>query len=85
MSPGNTPSPTPPKLLDQVRDRVRLKHYNIRTKKQYVQGVNRFILFHGKRHPRVMGATEVGAIFTHLAVEGDISARCACLGSFACE
>jgi len=43
------PAPTPPKLLDQVRDKIRVKHYSIRTETQYVQWIRRFILFHGKR------------------------------------
>jgi integrase len=64
---------TPPKLLDQVRDRIRVKHYSIRTERQYVQWIKRFILFHGKRHPQEMGATEVEAFLTHLAVEGKVS------------
>lgn len=50
----NTPSP---KLLDQVRDLIWAKHYSIRTENQYLQWIRRFILFHGKRHPRDMGGT----------------------------
>ncbi len=71
-----TPPDTPaaPKLLDQVRDRIRVKHYSIRTEHQYVQWIKRFILFHGKRHPRDMGAAEVEAFLTHLAVEGGVAA-----------
>ena len=65
---------TPPKLLDQVRDRIRVKHYSIRTETQYVQWIKRFILFHGKRHPQEMGAAEVEAFLTHLAVDGQVSA-----------
>jgi len=65
---------TPPKLLDQVRDRIRVKHYSIRTETQYVQWIKRFILFHGKRHPQEMGTTEVEAFLTHLAVDGHVSA-----------
>ena len=65
---------TPPKLLDQVRDRIRVKHYSIRTETQYVQWIKRFILFHGKRHPQEMSAAEVEAFLTHLAVEGRVSA-----------
>jgi integron integrase len=65
---------TLPKLLDQVRDRIRVKHYSLRTEKQYVQWIKRFILFHGKRHPQEMGAAEVKAFLTHLAVEGNVSA-----------
>jgi len=64
----------PPKLLDQVRDKIRVRHYSIRTETQYVQWVKRFILFHGKRHPQEMGAVEVEAFLTHLAVEGNVSA-----------
>jgi len=68
------PASPPPKLLAQVRDLIRLKHYSIRTETQYVQWVRRFILFHGKRHPREMGAAEVEAFLTHLAVEGGVAA-----------
>jgi integron integrase len=63
-----------PKLLDQVRDRIRVKHYSIRTETQYVHWIRRFILFHGKRHPRDMGPREMEAFLTHLAVEGRVSA-----------
>ena len=68
------PSQNAPKLLDLLRDRLRLKHYSIRTETQYVQWVRRFILFHGKRHPQEMGAKEVEAFLTHLAVEGRVAA-----------
>jgi integron integrase len=61
-------------LLDQVRERIRVKHYSIRTETQYVQWVRRFILHHGKQHPRDMGAAEVEAFLTHLAVDGHVSA-----------
>jgi integron integrase len=64
----------PPKLLDQVRDKIRVKHYSIRTETQYVQWIKRFILFQGKRHPKDMGAAEVEVFLTHLAVEGGVSA-----------
>jgi integron integrase len=67
-------SAKPPKLLDQVRDRLRVKHYSIRTKTQYVQWIKRFVLFHGKRHPRELGGPEVEAFLTHLAVEGNVAA-----------
>lgn len=67
----NTPSP---KLLDQVRDLIRTKHYSIRTENQYLQWIRRFILFHGKRHPRDMGAPEVEAFLSHLAVSRDVAA-----------
>ena len=64
----------PPKLLDRVRERIRFKHYSIRTEDSYVQWIKRFILFHGKRHPAEMGAVEVEAFLTHLAVEGNVAA-----------
>jgi integron integrase len=63
-----------PKLLDQVRDRLRVKHYSIRTESSYLGWIKRYILFHGKRHPKSMGAAEVEAFLTHLAVEGKVSA-----------
>jgi integron integrase len=74
MQTDNTPLAHPPKLLDQVRDRIRVKHYSIRTETQYVQWVKRFILFHDKTHPRNMGAPEVEAFLTHLAVDGNVAA-----------
>lgn len=74
MPPANTPSAQPPKLLDRVRERIRIKHYSIRTETQYVQWVRRFVLYHGKRHPRDMGAPEVEAFLTHLAVDGQVAA-----------
>jgi len=64
----------PPRLLDQLRDKLRLKHYSIRTEAQYTQWVRRFILFHDKRHPRELGAKEVEMFLTHLAVEGKVAA-----------
>lgn len=74
MSAENTPAPSSPKLLDQLRDRIRVKHYSIRTETQYVQWVRRFILFHDKRHPRDLGAADVEAFLTHLAVGGNVAA-----------
>ncbi|GAB4477318.1 MAG: integron integrase [Elainellaceae cyanobacterium] len=64
----------PKKLLDQVRDAVRLRHYAYRTEETYVQWIRRYILFHNKRHPREMGKPEIEAFLTHLAVEGRVSA-----------
>jgi integron integrase len=74
MGAENTPSsPGSPKLLDQVRARIRAKHYSIRTETQYVQWIKRYILFHNKRHPREMGAAEVNAFLTSLAVQRNVS------------
>jgi site-specific recombinase XerD len=67
--------PTPPKtLLDQVRDSLRVKHYAYRTEESYVQWIQRYILFHNKRHPKDMAESEVQAFLTHLAVEGNVAA-----------
>lgn len=74
MDSSPAPLPAQPKLLDQLRGQVRVKHYSIRTESAYVDWVRRFILFHGKRHPREMGALEVEAFLTHLAAERGVSA-----------
>jgi len=63
-----------PRLLDQMRDRLRTQHYSYRTEQQYLFWVRRFILFHGKRHPRDLGADDVTAFLTHLAVNRRVSA-----------
>ncbi|MGL4407992.1 MAG: integron integrase [Zoogloea sp.] len=62
-----------PRLLDQVRGRIRFKHYSYRTEQAYVDWIRRFILHHGKRHPREMGAAEIEAFLTHLAVVGKVA------------
>ena len=69
-----TSSPTQPKLLDRVRAEIRVKHYSIRTEQAYVDWIKRFIVHFDKRHPRDLGATEVEAFLTHLAVEGQVAA-----------
>ena len=63
-----------PKLLDLVRETLRLKHYALRTEEAYVQWIRRFILFHNKRHPREMGMPEIRAFLTHLATEEHVAA-----------
>jgi len=65
---------TSPKLLDQVRDKLRVKHYAIRTEQTYVDWIKRYIYFHGKTHPKDLGAQDVEAFLTHLAVAGKVSA-----------
>ena len=69
-----TPPPRSPRLLDQVREATRVRHFSIRTEQAYVDWVTRFILFHNKRHPKDMGAAEVSAFLTHLAVERQLAA-----------
>jgi integron integrase len=61
------------KLLDQVRDNLRVKHYSYRTEQTYVEWIRRFILFHHKRHPGEMGTPEIEAFITHLAVERNVA------------
>jgi len=72
------PNPNPPKpekkLLDQLRDQIRLKQYSPRTEKTYIEWVREYILFHNKRHPREMGAVEINQFITHLVVERKASA-----------
>jgi hypothetical protein len=53
----------PPKLMDQVRDRLRIKHYSLRTEMAYSGWIKRYIFFHGKRHPVEMGKNEVEAFY----------------------
>jgi integrase len=75
----STPSPATtqagkPKLLDQVRDAIRARHYSYRTEEAYVGWIKRFILFHGKRHPAEMGPPEITRFLTALAVQRHVSA-----------
>lgn len=63
-----------PRLLDQVREIIRIKHYSIRTEQAYIQRIRRYILYHGKRHPRDMGATEVSAFLSSLAITAKVAA-----------
>ncbi|XPM52647.2 MAG: integron integrase [Leptolyngbya sp. IPPAS B-1204] len=66
--------PRPRKLLDQVRDALRVKHYSYSTEKTYVHWIRRFILFHNKRHPSEMGTPEVTQFLTYLAVNEHVAA-----------
>jgi integron integrase len=62
------------RLLDQVRDAMRLRHLSLRTEVAYCNWIRRFILFHDKRHPREMNAAEITQFLTHLAVDGRVAA-----------
>jgi integron integrase len=62
-------------LLDEVRRVLRVKHYSLRTEQVYVAWIRRFILANGKRHPRDMGAAELEAFLSHLAVQGQVAAN----------
>ena len=65
---------TTPRLLDQVRAAIRVRHYSRRTEDTYVHWVRRSILFHAKRHPTEMGEREITAFLTYLAVEKNVAA-----------
>jgi integron integrase len=67
------PLPQPRKLLDHVRDVLRVNHYSARTEEAYVGWIRRYILYHNKTHPREMGALEVELYLTHLAVGEKVS------------
>ena len=64
----------PQRLLDQVRDAIRRRHYSIRTEATYCDWIRRYILYHGKKHPMDMGAAEIERFLTHLAVAGMVAA-----------
>lgn len=68
------PQSTKPKLLDQLRDRIRLKHYSRRTEEAYLDWAERYILYHNKRHPQEMGKKEVEEFLTFLATERNVAA-----------
>ena len=70
-SPAHAPKP---RLLDQVREAVRAGHYSRRTEKAYIHWIKRYIFFHGKRHPAELGASEVTAFLTSLAVHDKVAA-----------
>ena len=71
---ASNPPPGKPNLLDEIRNAIRVKHYSVRTEEAYVYWSKRFVLFHGKCHPKYMGKKEIGAFLTYLAVEGKVSA-----------
>jgi hypothetical protein len=59
-------SPKPKKLLDQLRDAIRIKHYSYSTEKTHVHWSKHYILFHNKLHPNEMGGSEIEQFLTHL-------------------
>lgn len=70
----NALAPRQPKLLERLRIHLRTRHYSIRTEQAYIDWARRFIVYHGKRHPQEMGAAEVEAFLSHLAVDRQVSA-----------
>ena len=67
-------TPPPVRLLDALRDRIRLRHYSLRTERAYVQWARRYIRFHGRRHPRELREADVTAFLGSLATVGGVSA-----------
>ena len=74
MNTSNASTSNEPKLLDIVRGKIRLKHYSIRTEQAYTDWIKRYILHFDKQHPKDLGAAEVEAFLTHLAVARNVSA-----------
>jgi hypothetical protein len=62
------------KLLDRVREQLRLKHYSYRTEQTYLHWIKRYILFHKKRHPDEMDDEEIRAFLVHLAEKEQVAA-----------
>jgi integron integrase len=71
---GSGGRPESPRLIDEVRRRLRFKHYSLRTEQAYVGWIRRFILANGKRHPRLLGGVEVEVFLSALAAERDVAA-----------
>jgi hypothetical protein len=79
MSETAPPSPKSKKLLDQISEAIRLKHYSYRTEQAYLDWIRRFIFFHKEKngffqHPKDMGSAEIQAFLNHLAIERHVSA-----------
>ncbi|MEO8164000.1 MAG: integron integrase, partial [Betaproteobacteria bacterium] len=74
MNAPSAPDTSKSLLLDRVRDKIRLKHYSIRTETAYVDWVRRFVNFHQRRHPNELGAQHVEAFLTHLAAQRNVAA-----------
>ena len=70
----NLPVEKKPKLLDQVRNTLRTKHYSMKTEEAYIYWIKKYIFFHNKRHPKEMGEKEINEFLTHLAVKEKVAA-----------
>ena len=68
------PEQSKPKLLDRVRELMRLRHYSLRTEEAYIGWIRRYILFHGKRHPNELDEQYVSQFLTSLAINGRVAA-----------
>jgi Phage integrase, N-terminal SAM-like domain len=70
----NASETKPKKLLDQVREALRTRHYSYRTEQTYMDWIKRYILFRAKRHPKDMGIEEIQTYHSHLAAEKNVAA-----------
>ena len=70
---SSSPAAPKPKLLDQVRQAIRTRHYSPRTEETYVHWIKRFIFFHNKRHPAEMAEPEIARFLSNLATESRVS------------
>ncbi len=61
-------------LFEVARERIRTRHLALRTEQAYLQWMRRYFEFHGRKHPRAMGAAELESFLTHLAVDGGVAA-----------
>ena len=74
LTAGAPSSSAKPKLLDQVRQAIRTRHYSPRTEESYIHWIKRFIFFHNKRHPAEMAEPEIARFLSNLAAESKVSA-----------
>lgn len=70
---SSPPKPRSKKLLEELSQELRTRHYALRTEDTYISWVRKYILFHNKRHPKNMGAKEINAFLTHLALERNVA------------
>ena len=73
QSHNNTSDPKPKKLLEQVQEALRTKHYSYRTEQTYIDWIKRYILFHQKQHPKDLGVDEIRAFIAHLATDRKVA------------
>jgi site-specific recombinase XerD len=69
-----SPITRPPRLVDQIREVVRLKHFSPKTEKSYLYYIHDFIVFHDKKHPKEMGANEIRSYLAHWAIQKNVAA-----------
>jgi integron integrase len=71
--PNNTSDPKPKKLLEQVQEALRTKHYSYRTEQTYIDWIKRYIIFHKKQHPKDLGVEQIRAFIAYLATERKVA------------